>query len=193
MSAAARPSAGGAPSLGEVAAQQPEGRPASAAARPSAGGAPSRRIAACIALGAALAVHADEATRSLLDRALAAETASVELLLDHYRIEEELLSPGADRLGVLLTLPPATVVEAIVLQIDGDRRALPPPPASRRAVTVPLQLRPVASGLRNVRLELRVAGARAPLQHTVSIDKDARARFVEFQLEPAGVLTAQQW
>src|SRR5689334_5958411 len=41
MSAAARPPEGGAPSLGEVVAQRPEGAPLSAAARPPEGGAPS--------------------------------------------------------------------------------------------------------------------------------------------------------
>ena len=145
-----------------------------------------RSIAGALLLsGAASIAVADSGTEQLLERALAAETESLAILLDHYRLEEDLLSPDFDRLGVFLTLPPglAGEVEQLQLLVDASSHnpvlAVPKPDLP---LTVPLFVQRVGPGTHSIRLDLRLSGGRGVISQTISVDKSAGARFVEFRL-----------
>lgn len=140
----------------------------------------------CLVCAMSTGALADDGTKALLERALAAETESLAILLDHYRLEEDLLSPDLDRLGVFLTLPSglATEVEQIQLLVDASRHnpALPPE-KNRLPMTLPLFVQRVGPGAHVVRLDLRLTGGRGVISEAVTVDKSASARFVEFRLQ----------
>ncbi|HEY5763995.1 MAG TPA: hypothetical protein VIS73_12370 [Rhodocyclaceae bacterium] len=147
---------------------------------------------------AANAAVADNGTKALLERALAAETESLAILLDHHRLEEDLLSPDVDRLGVFLTLPPGLAAEVEQVQLLVDASSHNPAlalPKSRLPLTVPLFVQRVGPGAHSVRLDLRLAGSRGVISQSVSVDKPAGARFVEFRLQGgrSPQLSVVQW
>lgn len=139
-------------------------------------------LLACVSAAAV----ADSGTKDLLERALAAETESLAVLLDHHRLEEDLLSPDVDRLGVFLSIPPglAAEVEQVQLLVDASSHT----PAlgfqkSRLPLTVPLFVQRVGPGAHSVRIDLRLTAGRGLISQSVSVDKSAGARFVEFRLQ----------
>lgn len=151
-----------------------------------------------LALATAPNVSAESGTKALLERALAAEADSVSILLDHYRLEEELLSPDVDRLSVLLSIPAgrAARIEQVQLLIDASRKspALGQLPADR-PLTVPLFVERVGQGVHTLQLDLRMSGGGGLVSHTLRVEKAGVARFVEFRLEGERNLrlVARQW
>lgn len=159
---------------------------------------PGLVCAAALSLAPIAGALADSGTKALLERALAAETESLAVLLDHHRLEQDLLSPDVDRLGVFLSLPPGRVadIEQVQLLLDASRYGaeLGKLPADR-PLTVPLVVQRIGQGTHTLQLDLRLSGGRGIVSHTLRVDKGAHARFVEFRLDDARSprLTAQQW
>lgn len=151
-----------------------------------------------LSLAAGATALAESGTKALLERALAAEAESVSILLDHYRLEDELLSPDVDRLTVLLSIPAgrAADIEQVQLLVDASRKSpvlgkLP----DDRPLTVPLYLERVGQGAHTLQLDLRLGGGRGIVSQGLRVDKAGAARFVEFRLEGERNprLVARQW
>lgn len=144
------------------------------------------------------AAVADPAVEALLDRARAVETKSIGVLLDHFRVEADLLAPDTERLSVFFTEPRGAAVESVTLALDGKRVAAesfaPPRNGGEQARTRPLLLQGVAPGDYRLSVEVQLAQG-GVLRETLRVVKEQRARFVEIGLDgtPPRRIVAQQW
>lgn len=79
-----------------------------------------RLVSACLLFVLATFTWAGD-SHALLEQSRTVETETMELLTEHYRFEEALLSPDNDRLTVFLTLPHGArlILDSVTLVLDG--------------------------------------------------------------------------
>ena len=143
-------------------------------------------LASAVGLGS---VGSAQERSSPLDDALRLEARGNRLLLEHYRIEQALLSPDPDRLTVFLSLPPGppVVLDEAVLHLDGRivaRHRYTPNDLSRLADggVQPLYVGSIPPGAHQIRLELKTRQGKVQPAGVHVFSKTQQPGFVEFQI-----------
>lgn len=128
-------------------------------------------------------------SRALLEQSRAVETETTELLTEHYRFEEALLSPDNDRLMVFLTLQHGArvILDSVTLVLDGKSVH-----THYYAVNQLLLLRErnsqllfatrIPPGPHNVRLDVKVMQGRVLPMKTFEFFKGNNSKFVELNI-----------
>lgn len=147
-------------------------------------------LVALLAAGAGLTSGAGAQERpSPMDDALRVEARGNRLLLEHYRIEQALLSPDPDRLTVFLSVPPGPplVLDEAVVHLDGRviaRHRYTPNDLSRLADggVQPLYVGSITPGSHQIRLEVKTRQGKVQPLGAHAFAKTQRPGFVEFQI-----------
>lgn len=126
---------------------------------------------------------------SPMDEALRVEARGNQLLLEHYRIEQALLAPDADRLTVFLSLPPGppVVLEEASLHLDGRvivRHRYSANDLARLADggVQPLYVGSIPPGNHQIRLEVKTRQGKVQALGAHTFVKTQQPGFVEFQI-----------
>lgn len=128
-------------------------------------------------------------SRALLEQSRAVETDAMEILTEHYRFEEALLSPDNDRLTVFLTLPHGArvIMDSVTLVLDGksvhthhytvDQLLL-----LRERNSQLLFATRIPPGRHSMRLDVKVMQGRVLPMKTFEFFKGNNSKFVELHL-----------
>ena len=126
---------------------------------------------------------------SPMDDALRAEARGNQLLLEHFRIEQALLSPDPDRLTVFLSLPPGppVVLDEASVHLDGRvvvRHRYSANDLARLADggVQPLYVGSIAPGTHQIRLEVKTRQGKVQALGAHTFAKTQQPGFVEFQI-----------
>jgi hypothetical protein len=149
-------------------------------------------VAALLALVSA-APHADEVD-VLLERARSLETKSTDLLVDHYRFEDELVSPESDRLLIFFSLPHGArvIMTELTIYLDG-KQVLSYPYSVDELMLLQgrssqlLYLNRIPPGPHTLKAVVKVMqGSVQPMQQPYKFTKGKKAKFIELQLAGYG-------
>lgn len=146
-----------------------------------------RRVAAVVLLSLiGLSVSAAE---SVLQRSRQLETATMSLLAEQYRFEENLLSPDSDRLSIFLSVPHGArvIINQVELKIDGESVLVYTYSASellsfQQRSTQLLYAGRIVPGRHTLRLDVKTMQGTVRSMKDYTFVKEDQAKFVDLQL-----------